>query len=49
LLLLNAEPQRHGLEPQVGPLGARYWTFPSDFDDRVQRLFSPASAASSSR
>jgi esterase/lipase superfamily enzyme len=49
LLLLNAEPQRRGLEPQVGPLGARYWTFPPDFKDRVQRLFIPTPAASSSR
>ena len=40
---------RRGLEPQVGPLGARYWTFPPDFKDRVQRLFTPASAASSPR
>ena len=47
LLLLNAEPQRRGLDPQVGRLGARYWTFPPDFKDRVQRLFTPASAASS--
>ncbi len=49
LLLLNAEPQRRGLEPQEGPHGARYWTFPPDFKDRVQRLFTPAAAASSPR
>jgi esterase/lipase superfamily enzyme len=49
LLLLGAEPQRRGLEPQEGPQGARYWTFPPDFKDRVQRLFTPASAASSPR
>ena len=41
LLLLNAEPQRSRLEPQVGPLGARYLTFSPDFDDRVQRVFAP--------
>jgi len=49
LLLLNAEPQRRGLEPQVGASGTRYWTFPPDFKDRVQRLFTPAPAASSPR
>ena len=49
LLLLNAEPQRRGLEPQENPQGTRYWTFPPDFNDRVQRLFIPASAASSPR
>lgn len=49
LLLLNAAPQRRGLEPQEGPHGARYWTFPPDFKDRVQRLFTPAAAASSPR
>jgi esterase/lipase superfamily enzyme len=42
LLLLNAEPQRRGLEPQEGNLGARYWTFPPDFTERVRRLFTPA-------
>jgi hypothetical protein len=45
LLLLNAEPGRRGLDPQSGPQGARYWTFPSDFDERVRQLFSPAAAA----
>jgi len=49
LLLLNADPQRRGLEPQQGPQGTRYWTFPPDFKDRVQRLFTPSSAASSPR
>jgi esterase/lipase superfamily enzyme len=49
LLLLNAEPQRRGLEPQETPQGTRYWTFPPDFKDRVQRLFTPAAAASSPR
>jgi len=42
LLLLNAEPQRRGLEPQETDLGTRYWTFPPDFKERVQRLFTPA-------
>jgi esterase/lipase superfamily enzyme len=42
LLLLSAEPQRRGLEPQEGPQGTRYWTFPPDFTGRVQRLFTPA-------
>ncbi|MGB2816395.1 MAG: hypothetical protein WBC37_04170, partial [Burkholderiaceae bacterium] len=49
LLLLNAEPQSRGLEPQESPHGTRYWTFPPDFKDRVQRLFTPAAAASSPR
>jgi esterase/lipase superfamily enzyme len=49
LLLLSAEPQRRGLEPQEGPQGTRYWAFPPDFKDRVQRLFTPASVASSPR
>ena len=41
LLLLNAGPQQRGLEPQGTAQGARYWTFPFDFDDRVVRLFHP--------
>jgi len=52
LLLLNAGPQQRGLDAQSAALGARYWTFPSDFDDRVVRLFNPlalpASAAPAS-
>jgi esterase/lipase superfamily enzyme len=44
LLLLNAAPQERGLEPQSGEQGARYWTFPPDFDLRVKQLFSPALA-----
>jgi esterase/lipase superfamily enzyme len=39
LLLLRAEPQRRGLEARTTPRGARYWTFPADFDRRVTRLF----------
>ena len=42
LLLLRAEPQRRGLEAQTTPRGARYWTFPADFDRRVTRLFADA-------
>lgn len=42
LLLLNAEPQRRGLDGQRTDAGARYWSFPPDFDLRVQRLFAPA-------
>jgi len=42
LLLLNAEPQRRGLSEQSGPGGARYWTFPPDYRDRVLQLFKPA-------
>jgi esterase/lipase superfamily enzyme len=41
LLLLNAEPQRRGLAAQSGNSGARYWTFPPDFDQRVKQLFTP--------
>jgi esterase/lipase superfamily enzyme len=39
LLLLRAEPQRRGLVAQTTARGARYWTFPADFDQRVARLF----------
>ncbi len=41
-LLLNAEPPRRGLAAQSTDAGARYWTFPPDFKDRVVRLFTPA-------
>jgi len=41
LMLLNAEPQRRGLDGQRTDAGARYWVFPPDFDSRVQRLFAP--------
>jgi esterase/lipase superfamily enzyme len=44
LLLLNADPQRRGLAAQDTPGGARYWTFPPDFDQRVKQLFAPAAA-----
>jgi hypothetical protein len=39
LLLLNAGPERRGLVEQTGARGARYWTFPTDFYQRVVRLF----------
>jgi len=42
LLLLNAEPPRRGLSAQSTDAGARYWTFPPDFKERVVRLFTPA-------
>jgi len=42
LLLLNAAPPRRGLDAQSTPGGARYWTFPPDFDLRVKQLFTPA-------
>lgn len=44
LMLLNAEPQRRGLAAQDTDGGARYWTFPPDFDVRVRRLFAPDAA-----
>lgn len=42
LMLLNAEPQRRGLEGQSTVSGARYWVFPPDFEQRVQQLLAPA-------
>ncbi len=39
LLLLRADPQRRGLVARTTARGARYWTFPADFDQRVARLF----------
>jgi esterase/lipase superfamily enzyme len=49
LLLLNAGPEHRGLEGQTGARGARYWTFPPDFYQRVVRLFAqPPSAAPAS-
>jgi len=39
LMLLNADPQRRGLAAQSTDVGVRYWIFPPDFDQRVQRLF----------
>ena len=47
LLLLNADPQRRGLDAQTADQGARYWRFPPDFGDRVVRLFAPAPPAAS--
>jgi len=47
LLLLSAGPQQRGLDPQSAARGARYWTFPSDFGDRVVRLFNPMPATGS--
>lgn len=44
LLLLNADPPRRGLAAQNTPGGARYWTFPPDFDQRVKQLFAPGAA-----
>lgn len=41
LMLLNAEPQRRGLEGQRTGGGVRYWSFPPDFDARVRQLFTP--------
>lgn len=37
--VLNAPPTRRGLDEQHTPGGARYWRFPSDFYDRIYRLF----------
>lgn len=48
LLLLNADPPKRGLEGQSAGSGARYWTFPPDFGDRVVRLFVPAVTAAAS-
>jgi esterase/lipase superfamily enzyme len=42
LMLLNAAPQRRGLDGQSTPGGVLYWTFPPDFGGRVRRLFVPA-------
>lgn len=41
--LLNAAPQPRGLDGQLTPGGARYWTFPADFSERVLRLVGPNS------
>ena len=38
--LLSAPPPRRGLAEQRTAGGARYWTFPADFYDRIYRLFS---------
>ena len=42
LLLLDAAPPRRGLDGQSTGGGARYWTFPPDFSERVKRLFTPS-------
>jgi esterase/lipase superfamily enzyme len=39
LLLFDAAPARRGLEERIGEKGARFWTFPPDFDQRIARLF----------
>jgi hypothetical protein len=39
LLLLDAGPKQRGLEERIGERGARFWTFPADFDQRIARLF----------
>ncbi|MGZ8273342.1 MAG: alpha/beta hydrolase [Burkholderiaceae bacterium] len=42
LLLFGATPAERGLEERIGERGARFWTFPSDFDQRIARLFAQA-------
>jgi esterase/lipase superfamily enzyme len=44
LLLFDAAPARRGLEERTGEQGARFWTFPPDFDQRIARLFAQAAA-----
>ncbi len=44
LLLFDAAPARRGLEERIGEQGARTWTFPSDFDQRISRLFKQSAA-----
>lgn len=39
--LLNAAPLQRGLEAQSTAKGARYWTFPADFYERIFRLMKP--------
>ncbi|MCX7892808.1 MAG: alpha/beta hydrolase [Burkholderiales bacterium] len=46
LFLLDAGPERRGLEAQVTPGGARYWRFPPDFGERAVRLFLSSAPAS---
>ncbi len=41
--LLNAAPERRGLNEQKSTLGSKFWTFPSDFNVRVLRLVGPGS------
>lgn len=44
LMLLGAAPSDRGLQPRFGEQGARFWTFPEDFDQRVAALFAQAKA-----
>lgn len=44
LFLLDAAPARRGLEERVGERGARFWTFPPDFYQRIALLFAQAKA-----
>ena len=41
--LLNAAPERRGLNEQKSTLGSKFWTFPNDFNVRVLRLVGPGS------
>ena len=41
--LLNAAPERRGLNEQKSTLGPKFWTFPNDFNVRVLRLVGPGS------
>jgi hypothetical protein len=45
LFLLDAAPARRGLEERVGERGARFWTFPPDFYQRIALLFAQAKAS----
>jgi esterase/lipase superfamily enzyme len=45
MFLLNAAPQQRGLEPQSGPGGVRFWTFPPDYYARVIELMRGADPA----
>jgi esterase/lipase superfamily enzyme len=42
LMLFDAGPSSRGLEERTEANGARLWTFPSDYDQRVVRLFTRA-------
>jgi esterase/lipase superfamily enzyme len=44
LLLFNADPAQRGLEERTSEKGARFWTFPPDFDQRIARLFQQSAA-----
>ncbi len=45
MFLFNVAPQQRGLEPQAGPIGVRFWTFPPDYDARVIELMRGADPA----